>query len=243
MVRKAIGGATLVLLLFGSVAHAQMRWQDRGFVGASIGAQGGGNDVTVNLSRPVYGEQMLIDATHDVGGGLLWDVAGGYKVWRNLVAGIAYSQFSTEGDVTANVTVPHPLFTDAPRAGTTTASGAERSERAVHFVASWMIPVTDKIDVALSGGPSIFFVAQDLVRDVPFTERSPVGEVDLGAPVISRSSETGAGFNVGAELTYLVRPRWGAAAFLRYTGASVSTGEADLDAGGVHFGVGLRYRF
>jgi len=248
MVRDALGGAAIAVLLLGSTAEAQMlRWEDRGFLNANIGVQATGDDVSLDARREVYGEEMSIQSSVDVGAGAVWDIAAGYRVWRNLAVGLGYSAFGSDSDTTAAVTIPHPLFTDQPRTGTTSASGLDHSQRALHFVASWMIPVTDKIDVAVSAGPSLFFVEQDLVTDVAFSETGPpFTTVNLGGPVVSNVSESGAGFNIGADVSYLLRPRWGVGAFMRYVGGGVSIEEldgAEIDAGGVQLGFGFRYRF
>ena len=52
--------------------------------------------------------------------------------------------------------------------------------------------------------------------------------------------------NIGAEVTYLVTPRYGVTGFLRYAGATAEFDGVegrDLKVGGVHLGVGFRYRF
>jgi hypothetical protein len=246
MVRYGRCGAAIALLLFGTTAEAQMRWEDRGFVNASVGSQAGSDDLSVDVGRDVYDERMSIQSSVDGGGGALWDVAGGYRVWRNLVVGLGYSRFANDNDVTATITIPNPLVTDAPRSGSA-AAGLEHSETAVHFIASWMIPVTDKIDVALFGGPSIFSLTQDVITDVAFTEvGSPFTSVDIGGPTVTEASATGVGVNIGADVTYLVARRVGVGGFLRYTGGNVSFDEAggfEMTAGGVQIGFGVRYRF
>lgn len=248
MVRQAMGGAAIALLLFGSTAEAQMlQWQGRGFVNANFGLQATGDDVSLDAGREVYEDRMSIVSNIDIGGGALWDVSAGYKVWRNLVVGLGYSGFGNDNDTTAAVTIPSPATFTEPRLGTTSASGLDHSQKALHFVASWMIPVTEKIDVAVSAGPSIFFVKQDVITDVAFTEVGfPFTAVNIGGPVVSELSETGGGFNIGADVTYLLRPRWGVGAFLRYVGGGVTFDEVEggeINAGGVQLGFGVRYRF
>jgi len=252
MVRDVMGGAALVLLLFGSAAEAQMshltmHWEGRGFVNGSVGAQATGDDPTFDVGRDLYQQRMGIRSGVDIGGGALWDVSAGYRVWRNLVVGLGYSQFGNDSNTTAAVSIPHPLITNQPRVGTTAGSNLDHSQRALHFVASWMIPVTDKIDVAVSTGPTIFFVKQDLITDVAFSEiGAPFTTVNIGGPVVSDRSETGGGFHIGADVTYLLRPRWGAGAFLRYAGGGVTFDGIDggeVDAGGLQIGLGVRYRF
>jgi hypothetical protein len=68
--------------------------------------------------------------------------------------------------VTVNATLPHPVFFDQPRTVTVTQSGAKHSEDVVHINAIWMMPVAQKLDIGIFGGPSIFSVKQDAVTAV-----------------------------------------------------------------------------
>jgi hypothetical protein len=230
-----------------ATAEAQMMtWDGNGFVSANIGVQTSGDEIGVDARRDLFGEQLTVGSAAEIGGGSLWDFAAGYRVWRNLVVGVGYSFFANDTDTTATLSVPNPLVTDAPRTGNVTA-GLEHSQRALHFSASWMIPVTDKIDTAISFGPSIFFVRQDLVTDVAFSEVGfPFTSINVQGPVVTEIDETGSGFHVGADVTYRVADRIGVGGFLRYAAGGVdapATTAGEIDAGGVQIGFGLRYRF
>jgi hypothetical protein len=104
-----------------------------------------------------------------------------------------------------------------------------------------MMPVTDKIDVGFSGGPSIFFVSQDVVSSVPTTEPGPT----VGTPVISNDTKATAGVNLGVDVTYLVSKKWGVGGIARYTwgSAKLAGGDDSLTLGGLQIGGGLRMRF
>jgi len=104
-----------------------------------------------------------------------------------------------------------------------------------------MVPVTDKVDVGISFGPSIFIVKQELPDTITFTEPTPTV---TGITKKSVSKTTG-GVNFGVDVTYLLKKNMGIGGILRYTWGSVDIdGASDsLTVGGFQIGVGARYRF
>lgn len=231
----------LALSAVAAPASAQMAWTDKGFVNANVGFQIGSQDFSVATPFEIYGEQGSVTSTMDVKGGGFFDVSGGYKVWRNLAVGIGYTwtDGSTDAAVTANV--PDPLFFDQPRSVTATASGVGHTEQQIHLTGTWMIPVTDKIDVGLAFGPTIFSVKQDVPNGVEVTEPGPsVSRVNVGS-----IDETAVGIHLGVDVTYLITPRLGVGGLARFTRGSVDVDNASdsLKAGGFQIGVGARYRF
>jgi hypothetical protein len=107
--------------------------------------------------------------------------------------------------------------------------------------------VTDKIDVGISAGPSVFFLSQDLVLDVPFSEgAAPFNSITLGEPLASKLKGTALGVNVGVQGTYMITPRYGVNGFLKFAGAQVDTDAlktGNLEVGGFQLGFGGRIRF
>ena len=142
-------------------ASAQMKWTDQGFAAISVGGQAGSHTLATSTTFDIYDEQAHVETTQKVGGGGLFDINGGYKVWRNLVAAIGYSRTSSKSDASVAASIPDPVFTDRPRAVTASAPGLKHSEQAINFMGVWMVPVTDKIDAGVSFGPSIISVKQD----------------------------------------------------------------------------------
>ena len=110
----------------------------------------------------VYDEDAHVNTTQKTGGGFLFDINGGYKVWSNLVVAVGYTFMSDSTDGAVTATIPDPRVFDSPRTVTTTADDLKHSEHAINFMGVWMVPVTDKIDVGISFGPTIFFVKQEL---------------------------------------------------------------------------------
>ena len=247
MYRKVAAALVVCGAMTGAPASAQMQWEGQGFATIGFGIQGNSRDFTTRAEPLIYEEPALITSAQNVGSGLLFEISGGYRVWRNLVVGLGYSHFGDSSASTVTAAIPHPLVPDAPRNASASVGDLGHSENGFHFTATWMIPVTDKIEVGVFGGPSVYRVGQDLVSDIGFTESpDPFPTVTLGNPVVTEEDVTAVGVNIGAEVTYLLTPRYGVAGFLRYAGATAEfdgVDGRDVKVGGVHIGVGFRYRF
>ena len=248
-VKSAVAASVLttVMAVGATPASAQMQWVGRGIVTVGGGLQTGSQSVSTLSTQEIYEEQATFEARQEIESGPFFDVSGGIRVWRNLVLGVGYSRFSDSGSAVVNARFPHPLVFDAFREVSATADGLDHSEQAIHVIATWMIPMTDKIELGVFGGPSFFTVEQAYVSDLAFSEVGPpYTEVAVDAPARAEASESAVGFNVGAEMTYLVTSRVGVNLFGRYTRATakfegVEGGE--IKAGGPQVGIGLRFRF
>ncbi len=209
------------------------------FVGVNVGAQPARRTVSTSTSFPLYDETAKINTNHRVGNGAIVGINGGFQMWRGIVIGAEFSTFSSKGSAVAAASIPDPLFFNQPLAVTVTVPNLERKERAFHLSAMWLKPLTEKIDVALSAGPSFIHVSQQLAT---------TGSVPNGTQNLTLTPQEGAGtavgVNLGFEGTYMFTPRYGAALFLRYARGSVDLpGAPDVTAGGFQVGLGGRARF
>lgn len=236
--------AGVFCLLFAAAAvpaQAQMAWTDQGFVNVTGGAQVGSQTLTVTTPFTIYGEEGEVASALDVKGGGFFDISAGYKVWRNLAIGLGYSYTSGSSDAAIAATVPDPLVFDQLRSASTTAGSLDHTEQAVHLTGTWMVPVTDKIDVALAFGPTFFSVSQDVPNGVQVTEPGPsISQVD-----VQGVDESAVGFHLGVDVTYLLTPRIGVGGLARYTRGSIDIANSPdgLDVGGLQVGGGVRIRF
>jgi hypothetical protein len=222
-------------------AFAQMTWTDQGFANVSLGLQAGTSDLATTSPFELYGEQGSLATTQELGGGGLIDISAGYKVWRNLAIGLGYSRAASDNDVAIAASVPDPNFFDRPRAVSGSASGAEHREQVIHISGTWIMPVTDKVDVGFSFGPSIFFVKQDVPASVTVVEPTPT----IDSIAFTNAEDTTAGVHLGVDVTYLFTPRYGAGLLARYTwGSADLAGASDsLTLGGFQLAAGFRARF
>jgi hypothetical protein len=94
------------------------------------------------------------------------------------------------------------------------------------------------------GGPTWFMVDQDLVTAVTVTDSYPFDTASFAGTATVRQSKSKAGFNVGGDLTWLLRPRVGVGVDVRFSRAEIPlTDTATIVAGGAHVGAGMRFRF
>jgi len=243
---------TLLLLAAGAacllgtanIAHAQMTWTDKAFVSVNFGGQAPSHSLTTTTTPDVYGEPASFTSTQDVGGGAFFDISGGYKVWENLAVGIGITHVGSTADLTVNALIPDPLFFDRPRAVTVPVPNAHHSQTAINLTGTWMLPITDKIDIGYQAGPTIFLVSQDL-PGAP----APGAIVEPGPTVTSLPLEsqdkTTVGLHFGVDLTYMINPRFGVGGLARYSWGSAKLPGADdsVTLGGFQIGAGLRVRF
>ena len=128
--------------------------------------------------------------------------------------------------------VPHPLFHDRHVQTTATADALKHSEKAFHLQAIWTMPVTDKMDASFSVGPSFINVSQELVSGI-----TVAAGTQNATPVTETQSDTAKGFHVGADLSYLLNPRYGVGGFFGDVGGSVGLPSVqELKLGGFQSG-------
>ena len=243
-----------VALMAGSahLAHAQTP-DGRGYLNINMGAQTQEQTFTDSSSFNIYGETGAVAAGHTVGGGGLFDISAGMRVWRSASIGIGYSSVSNKNDAVVTARVPHPILFGQSRQATATTEDLEHSENAVHLQFSWLIPLTNKFDVSVFAGPSFFTVRQDVATiraPEDIRDAAPFTSVAISSVSITEVKDSPVGVNIGIDGTYLVRPMFGVGIFLRYAGASLdlpvtagSTRDEELKAGGFQAGGGLRVRF
>jgi hypothetical protein len=244
IVLKMMNAGILALVICATVApsaQAQMQWTDRGFLNVNGGAQTGSHSLGTDATFELYKENARLTSTQSVKGGGFFDITAGYKVWRNLALGVGYTHTGSDTDVAIAASVPDPLFYDAPRAVTLSASGAKHSENAVNISGTWMVPVTDKIDVDVAFGPTIFAVKQDVPTAISVTEPGP----SVNSTTMNSESKSTVGIHFGFDVNYLFTKRIGAGLVARYSWGSVDLpGATDkLTVGGFQIGAGVRVRF
>jgi hypothetical protein len=224
------------------MTYAQtMQWTNKGYITISGGGQIGSHDLTTSKTFDLYGESASITTAQSVKSGGFFDAGAAYRVWgQNLLAGVSISHFASTDDVTITGTIPDPRFFGALRTVTSSQPGAKHSETGVHLDAIWMIPVANKLDVGVFGGPSIYFVSQDTVGNVTVTEPAPTLTATL-----QNVSKTEGGFNFGADVQYVVYKTVAVGVLARYAWANATIEGADkkLTVGGFQIGGGVRVRF
>lgn len=230
----------------------------RFFFNVSMGGQNKDQVFNDSSTFDIYGEKGALASAHTFGGGTLFDVSAGMRVWKNLGVGIAYSTLKNKNDAAVSVRVPHPVIFGQSRTATATVEALEHSENVVHLQFMWMIPLTDKFQLTAMVGPSFFTVRQTIAsvqapQDI--ADPAPYNNLSIRTVSLTDVKDSPVGINVGVDGTYfIVRIKGigiGVGAFARYAGADldlhtpagVTRDNTDLKAGGPQGGVGLRLQF
>ena len=243
-------GLALTWMVLGAVesAVAQQGWEHRAFLAVNVGFQATASDFTDNATFTLFVEEGDFAANYNGETGFVFDAAGGVRVWRNLAIGVGVSIFDTDSSAAVTARLPHPFHFDRHRQVDGTTAGLMRRERGIHVQATWIVPVSDRLDVAVFGGPTFFTVDQDLVTEVMFEHTFPFDTASFTGTATSSESESAIGFNVGIDVGFYFPPNVGVGGMARFSRAtvdfsSVDGGTVSTDAGGLQVGGGLRVRF
>jgi hypothetical protein len=241
-----------LILAAASTSYAQAAAEPKGvFVNVNGGAQTQQRSIGTALEFPIYDQTGTVEATQNVGKGGIFDLSAGYRVWSDLSLGIGFTTYSKTGVIVGRASIPHPLFLDR-HASSDLDGSSKRTERSVYIVAVWAFPINrfikmpmlDKVDVALSAGPSFITVEQDVLVGVSVPQGSQQATAD-----IQRRKDSTVGLILGADVNYMVMRTAGVGVgvggFIRYQGAGgVDLAPAEKQStGGFQAGGGLRLRF
>jgi len=206
------------------------------FVNIGIGIQPHTRTVTATDSFPLFDETATITSVQEIRNGALFEVGGGYHVSPRFAVGAGFSTFGRAGTGTITASIPDPIFFDRPAIDAANVSDLEHKERSLHLQAIYVAPVSPKVHVAVSAGPSFIFVSQDFGT-------ATVGSQGF-APTHKTETGTAFGFNVGAQITYLFRPQYGLGFFVGYDGGSLDLpSSAGMHVGGFRTGLAFQTRF
>jgi hypothetical protein len=220
----------------------------RGFFTVSGGHQPTANAFSKTYTWPMYAETASANVSYPVKGAFLFDVGGGVRVWHDLAVGAAFSYYTRSDAGGATVSVPSPFDFNAIRTTQASAAGLTRTEAVVHVQASWFVALSPKVQLAVSGGPSLFRVTQPFVSVVNLHEVYPYDTLSVTGFTTTSQSASTTGFNAGADLTWMLTRQIGVGGLVRFSRASVSFDTPDktsvaVRAGGLQVAAGLRARF
>ena len=243
-------GLSLVWLVLGHVGSvsAQAPLEHRVFVSLSGGLEIASTTFTENPPFRLFVEDSDFLAHYSRDGDWGFDVTVGTRVWRNVAIGVGVSIFDVGSDATVTARLAHPFYFDRHREVSGAASGLARREIAIHLQPTWIVPVTDRIDVSVFGGPSFFRVDHDLITAVEFAHAYPFDTARFTGVATEIQSEPAIGFNAGVDVAFHFSANVGVGGIARFSRATVNFTSVDgavvpTDAGGVQIGVGLRLRF
>ncbi len=209
------------------------------FASIEFGAQPTQRTVTSSTSFPLYEETATVTTSQPIHNGPVFGGSVGYRVTSALGVAVGVTFFNARSSDSAIVaTIPDLIFFNRPKTVTATATGLEHKQTGVHLQAVWFHPVSEKLEVVLAAGPSIFSVKHDLA-----TAAVATGTQNL-TTASATQSKSAVGFNAGVEGNYRLAPRYLVGLFVRYAAATTDLpGVPDLKVGGLQAGLGLRLRF
>lgn len=258
MVRQ--GGAILVACACLSAAPVAAQenaaWPERMYVTIDVPFQPLNNGFSESVSLAdafAKNEKDTFNAGYASTKGAMFDVGAGVRVGGRFGVGVIGSWFQRSGNGSFDLSVPSPLAANKPRALSGTVSGLNRREVALHVHVLYAVPLSRRARVMLSGGPSAFNVRQDVVQGVEFDEAAGFSSIKLNQVLTTSVTKTVVGFNVGADVTWLLASHFGVGSVTRYTranltidpalGASTLTRSLEARAGGLQLGAGVRVLF
>ena len=197
-----------------------------------------------------YAEQTTIRTSYETGSAWGPDAAVQVRVYRDFGVRVGFSSASREVFGALDVSRPHPLHFDRPRAATAELGDLSYSERALHLDLAFARSV-GHLDWSLFAGVTLFQVEAEVLGEVTFNDVYPFHELAIASTSKVTVESSPVGFNVGGGLDYRFgrSGRFGLGVQLLY-----STGDAELQAtpesdasafktGGLQVGAGLRVYF
>lgn len=234
-------------------AAAAQPWQGRVLVSANVAVTTTSSTFSDSFSYKhpysanIPGEEASVDTIFETPKRSMFEGGALVRVYRNFSAGFAFYQASSTNDLRISARIPHPFFIGRPRA-VEGIMPVRHEQSGFHVLGAYVLPVTRKLHVAVSAGPSRFTVTQKLVKAVAIAETYPYDEATFASADLEPVSAAGWGFNAGADVGWMFNRHFGAGGLLRYAKATLSlhpTGRdaRKIDVGGLHAGVGARVAF
>jgi hypothetical protein len=203
-------------------------------------------DTSATFTKNV--EEGTLDVVYDNQRTPLFDVGYGIEINGGLFFAVGVSYVNGTSDVTIEQQVPHPFFFDKKRTVTGTVTGLQRDELALHLQAAWVQSISQRIQIQVAGGPTLFRLEQTFVTDVNYTEEYPFDTAEFDSAVTEKQDKVRWGANAQLNVVVMLNRQVSIDGLVRYSRATVpfeaSDGSTfDAAAGGLQVGAGLRFQF
>jgi hypothetical protein len=220
----------------------------RYFVGIGGGAQTASQAFSDSVVFPLYDESGQYHASYATGKSSALDATIGVRLAPHFVLAVALWRSTSLPAATIGASVPHPFTYNTPRAATAEGFVVGRAEDDGHLQVTWLVPVARRVDVAIFGGPSLFYLRQDVISGLSFRETYPYDTVAIAGFQTARRSKMGIGGHAGVDVTVMALRYIGVGVSARYARGSLTlpaadSGSIDVQVGGAQVSGGLRLRF
>jgi hypothetical protein len=234
-------------LTCGAAAEALAQPQERVAISVNGAIQTTKNPFSDRFDFPVNRDTGSTETEYPVKGDLVIDGSVVIRLWKNLGAGVAVSQFTRDETVTTTSEIPHPFFFDTLREVSGDAS-VTRTERGIHVHAAYTVPLVRSLRLTIFAGPSFIRVEQAVVSNVQYDESFPFDTATFRRAETTRVSGDAVGFNAGADVAWMFTRNVGIGGLARFARATVDVDfpgsrPKSLEAGGFAGGGGLRIVF
>src|SRR5262249_54184827 len=161
--------------------------------------QAGAGGVLQTVEFEQYSETGTVTSRYPSSGGFVPDVGATVRVWRSLSAGFSWSHLHDSGSAQVSALVPHPLMAGQPRQVNGTAA-VSHTEIGLHVQAAYWVQLNPRVEMVVSGGPSVFRVDQDFVSDVAYSQQFPYNTATFEGVSLVGQRKTVVGGNIGGEV-------------------------------------------
>lgn len=224
-----------VLALMAAVADQDARaeersngWDGRVFLSVGGGYQPASGGFDYRDTQTFFQEEASAQARFAPKGAPALEVGGGVRLGGRFGIGATLSAIRKHQPTTLTVVVPHPLFFNRSVTGSAAASSSH-DELALHLQGIFLMPLGRRLRLGLSGGPSYFWLQQQLVTDADLEPTLlPDLSFTLAVPALHTRtvSQSAWGFHAGAELTVQAAKHVGFSGLVRYSRATASVENA-----------------
>ena len=248
---RVAAAVVVAMLAFGPGAAFAQTDEPRFMLSLNGAFEPGDEEFTDDGPFTLYDEAGRITVSGRSSTGALLDLGVHARVTGRFTLGISGHRGASADEATVSGQAPHPIFFNRPRSFSATVPETKRIEQALHFSAGALIPLGEKLDVHVYGGPSQFRFSQQVVGEVVVTEAGGAfTSVNVTPTIVARKRNTWGG-HIGADLSYPVAQigngTFRLGAFIRYAQASsefeVVSNTVSTKVGGVQMGGGIRVRF
>ena len=218
---------------------------ERVFFSAGVLFQVNSNDFTDTATIRRNAENGRLETAYNVGSGLAVDVSGSYLVWKNLACRSRPDVVLRVNDLSDSPQAPHPFLQSAVHG-----DGRyrwDRSEPAVHVRHDGSYPSATRCWSRSSAAPPSF--PSSRTSSATSNTRSPTRSIPLRSPraIAASQSESAVGVKIGGDCRLLLHANVGVGGTVQQLGETVEmtkpSGTAEMKAGGLQVGGGLRLRF
>ncbi|MXZ73416.1 MAG: hypothetical protein F4Z04_18200 [Acidobacteria bacterium] len=163
--------------------------------------------------------------------------------------GLGFSRIDKPMTVQLDARVPHPYILSFPREFETFITGLTRREMGIDVQGQYWRALTDRLLLRGFAGPTIFIARQDAVTHIGTGDVMPsFDQAFLTGHRVAVARATKLGYNIGADVTWLLNDRVGLGGGVRYSRASITSHDiprtpVPFALGGPNLAGGLRLRF